>query len=111
MKLGNKNWQVRKLRLNYENPLLVLFHRAFFPIEETCKVFHFSHPQKSDISFNQEKSINFRFKENQIIHGFAGYFESVLYDNIKMSILPNKVSDDMHYSWFPIYFPSLVISI
>jgi protein arginine N-methyltransferase 5 len=37
-------------------------------------------------------------------HGIAGYFESNLYKNVKISILPETHTPDM-FSWFPLYFP------
>jgi protein arginine N-methyltransferase 5 len=42
-----------------------------------------------------------------ILHGFAGYFEAVLYGNVGLSIHPERkdaVSKDM-LSWFPLFFP------
>ncbi|KAK7207790.1 PRMT5 arginine-N-methyltransferase-domain-containing protein [Myxozyma melibiosi] len=42
-----------------------------------------------------------------VMHGFAGYFESVLYNDVEISTRPdtiNKKSKDM-VSWFPIWFP------
>lgn len=100
---------MKKLKSNYEFPFLVLFHKAYFPDETLEKVFEFTHPMQKDDPFNMEKSINFAFNHNLIIHGVAGYFDSVLYGDVKMSILPKEKSENMHYSWFPIFFPSLVI--
>ena len=37
-------------------------------------------------------------------HGFAGYFEAVLYGDVTLSIRPETHTEDMH-SWFPIFFP------
>ncbi|ORZ35474.1 PRMT5 arginine-N-methyltransferase-domain-containing protein [Catenaria anguillulae PL171] len=39
-----------------------------------------------------------------LIHGFAGYFECVLYGGVTMSTRPDNHTPDMT-SWFPIYFP------
>lgn len=42
-----------------------------------------------------------------ILHGLAGYFEAVLYDDVGLSIHPetmDSISKDM-LSWFPIFFP------
>ena len=42
-----------------------------------------------------------------MLHGFAGYFEAVLYDNIGLSIHPERkdfISKDM-LSWFPYFIP------
>jgi len=100
---------VKKIKSNYEFPFLVLYNKAFFPGENSKKVFEFTHPLGKDDPFNMEKSIDFTLKDNFIIHGMAGYFDSVLYDDVKMSILPKEKSENMHYSWFPIYFPSTVI--
>ena len=38
------------------------------------------------------------------MHGFAGYFDTVLYGNVVLSIHPQTYSTGM-FSWFPIYFP------
>lgn len=39
-----------------------------------------------------------------VMHGFAGYFECVLYGDVLLSIHPPTHSDNM-FSWFPIFFP------
>jgi len=42
-----------------------------------------------------------------MLHGFAGYFEAVLYGNVGLSIHPDRmdaISKDM-LSWFPCFFP------
>ena len=39
-----------------------------------------------------------------VIHGLAGYFESVLYGDVTMSISPRSRTPGM-FSWFPIFFP------
>ena len=42
-----------------------------------------------------------------VMHGLAGYFEAVLYNNVGLSIHPHRkerVSKDM-LSWFPLFFP------
>ena len=48
-----------------------------------------------------------------VLHGLAGYFEAVLYDNIGLSIHPHRkehISKDM-LSWFPMFFPFKVCAI
>ncbi|KAK1867499.1 hypothetical protein I4F81_010006 [Pyropia yezoensis] len=42
--------------------------------------------------------------ETNVIHGFAGYFEAVLFGDVGISIRPETASLGM-FSWFPIYFP------
>jgi len=46
----------------------------------------------------------FKASEASVIHGFAGYFDSVLYKDVMISINPESHSPGM-FSWFPIYFP------
>ena len=52
-------------------------------------------------------SLTFSIPYAGILHGFAGYFEAVLYDGIGLSIHPDRkdaISKDM-LSWFPCFFP------
>merc|ERR1712216_502920 len=46
----------------------------------------------------------FEITENGLLHGFAGYFDSMLYGDVNISIHPTDYSRGM-FSWFPIYFP------
>lgn len=51
--------------------------------------------------------LNFYIPHAGVLHGFAGYFEAVLYRNIGLSIHPHRkeeISKDM-LSWFPLFFP------
>jgi protein arginine N-methyltransferase 5 len=42
-----------------------------------------------------------------MLSGFVGYFESVLFDDVMISINPKTASNGM-FSWFPVYFPITV---
>ncbi|KAL5485729.1 hypothetical protein ACEPAI_6770 [Sanghuangporus weigelae] len=78
----------------------------------------FEHPRKDAVldsnglpltnSHNtRSASLTFAIPHAGILHGFAGYFEAVLYDNIGLSIHPDRkdyISKDM-LSWFPCFFP------
>ncbi|KAL1955166.1 hypothetical protein VTO42DRAFT_8981 [Malbranchea cinnamomea] len=51
--------------------------------------------------------LTFPCRERGLCHGLAGYFETVLYDDVELSTNPvtmNAKSAEM-ISWFPIYFP------
>ncbi|CAM9540449.1 unnamed protein product, partial [Heterosigma akashiwo] len=50
------------------------------------------------------ETIEFKTKIDSALYGFAGYFESKLYKDIYISIVPQTFSDGM-FSWFPLYFP------
>lgn len=86
---------------------MVLFQRAYFPIAKTKICFEFEHPISDIKLLNQTVSIQFDFNESCEIHGFAGYFSSVLYNDIVLSIEPNTYTPEL-FSWFPIFFPSNV---
>ncbi|ODQ65175.1 PRMT5-domain-containing protein, partial [Nadsonia fulvescens var. elongata DSM 6958] len=50
--------------------------------------------------------LSFKIPHKGVVHGFAGFFEAVLYKDIQISIRPDNmdfVSKDM-VSWFPIIF-------
>ena len=46
----------------------------------------------------------FPIKCDSMLHGFAGYFETVLYKDVMLSINPATHSPGM-FSWFPVLFP------
>lgn len=52
----------------------------------------------------------FNVQQNTILHGFSGYFESVLFEDVMISIEPGTHSPGM-ISWFPIFFPIKVIDL
>ncbi|KAK9388978.1 PRMT5 arginine-N-methyltransferase-domain-containing protein [Lipomyces mesembrius] len=56
---------------------------------------------------NRHVKARFSIESRGVMHGFVGYFESVLYGDVEISTRPdtiNKKSKDM-VSWFPIWFP------
>lgn len=51
--------------------------------------------------------VTFKVPRRGVVHGLAGYFESVLYGKVELSTRPDTIdqkSCDM-ISWFPIFFP------
>ncbi|KAG9296063.1 hypothetical protein G9A89_011915 [Geosiphon pyriformis] len=99
---------------HFETPYVVMF-QTVAQLAEPKKVWEFQHPNKSIILDDHENPItnyhNTRYSKNTftiqncaILHGIAGYFESVLYKNITLSIHPRTHSPGM-FSWFPIFFP------
>lgn len=51
--------------------------------------------------------LSFHIPRAGVCHGFAGYFEAVLYADVMLSIHPERAAGDM-LSWFPIFFPLAV---
>ena len=69
---------------------------------------------QNDNKYNTRSTrLTFPIPHRGCIHGLAGYFEAVLYDNIHLSTNPKTMelkSPDM-MSWFPIYFPLKVTTL
>lgn len=71
-------------------------------------MFTFKHPNREERIVNERvKSVKFRAPQNCVLTGFAGYFETVLYKEVMLSINPQTHSPNM-VSWFPILFPLAV---
>ncbi|KAF9266605.1 PRMT5-domain-containing protein [Marasmius fiardii PR-910] len=80
---------------------------------------HFNHPPEiadtaqlsgippTNTHNTRSAKLNFHIPHAGVLHGFAGYFEAVLYGSIGLSIHPHRkdsISKDM-LSWFPLFFP------
>ena len=90
---------------HFETPFVAKLHR-FTPLAEPQAVFTFSHPNRSH-PIDNSRHCQLVFEptgQPAICHGFAGYFDAVLYKQIHLSILPSTHTANMA-SWFPIYFP------
>lgn len=90
---------------HYETPFVAKLHR-FTPLAEPQPVFTFSHPNRH-CAIDNSRHCQLTFEsmgQPAICHGFAGYFDAVLYKQIHLSILPSTHTPNMA-SWFPIYFP------
>eukprot|EP01114_Cavostelium_apophysatum_P020862 TRINITY_DN7112_c0_g1_i1.p1 TRINITY_DN7112_c0_g1~~TRINITY_DN7112_c0_g1_i1.p1 ORF type:complete len:622 (+),score=146.02 TRINITY_DN7112_c0_g1_i1:52-1917(+) len=96
-----KNWKDLK---HFETAYVVRLHNinVLSPAQE-C--FTFLHPNKDKIIDNTRyKKFVFHTKESATMHGFAGYFETKLFEDVYLSINPATHTPTM-YSWFPLYFP------
>lgn len=97
-----------------EIPYVVLLHAVDILAKDQYihNAWEFSHPlSRTDFSKNdhnvRRSKATFKIPYRGVVHGIAGYFESVLYGNIELSTRPDTMptkSADMT-SWFPIYFP------
>lgn len=55
------------------------------------------------------EKLTFHINQECVLHGFSGYFDTILYKDVKLSIVPETHSQGM-FSWFPIFFPIKVSS-
>lgn len=96
------------VRENNKNPFemsyIVRLHNVVMPASPQ-PLFSFVHPNKdAEIDNSRYKILKFNIDYNYVLHGFAGYFDCVLYKDVVLSIYPNSHSPGM-FSWFPIFFP------
>lgn len=89
---------------NFQKPFVVQLNNVH-TIALAKPLFTYFHPKKNlKESNNREGFLTFDVSEDCVLHGFAGYFETVLYKDVCLSIVPETFSHGM-FSWFPIYFP------
>ncbi|KAL6888530.1 hypothetical protein ACP4OV_009556 [Aristida adscensionis] len=92
---------------HFETAYVVKLHRIA-TLAPTQPVFTFTHPNYSPNASNQRYiKLQFEMPEETgscLVHGFAGYFDAVLYKDVHLGIEPNTATPNM-FSWFPIFFP------
>ncbi|XP_057333940.1 protein arginine N-methyltransferase 5 [Microplitis mediator] len=89
---------------HFETPYVVYLHNKY-QIAKEQPLFTFCHPNKdAAINNSRYEKKTFTVEQNSVLHGFVGYFDVVLYENITLSIVPETHSPGM-LSWFPIFFP------
>ena len=69
-------------------------------IDESNNHHYHHHPQANARAIH----LDFEVDGACVVHGFAGYFSTVLYGDVMLSIEPSTISKGM-FSWFPIFFP------
>lgn len=91
----------------YEYGYVVHVRNAYL-IDDPQPVFRFEHKDltkpPSERNNNRSQYLTFKPKLSSVCHGFVGYFDCCLYQDISLSIVPTTQNDDM-YSWFPLFFP------
>ncbi|XP_060844526.1 protein arginine N-methyltransferase 5-like [Rhopalosiphum padi] len=89
---------------NFQKPYVVQLNNVY-SIAPPKALFTFIHPKKNVEESNDRSGfLKFNISQDCVLHGFAGYFETVLYKDICLSIVPESFSEGM-FSWFPAYFP------
>ncbi|ORY82328.1 PRMT5 arginine-N-methyltransferase-domain-containing protein [Leucosporidium creatinivorum] len=106
-----------------EQPYVVMFSAAHtlsapggrLGAEKIQECWTFDHPRPDVVVDSQglpytnhhnarSTHLTFHIPRAGVCHGFAGYFEAVLYGDVGLSIHPERAAGDM-LSWFPIFFP------
>jgi len=101
---GSKAERGKPPEAPFEMPYVVRLHNCGV-LDKPQPVFTFVHPNKDEVIDNgRYASLTFTVREDALLHGFAGYFDSNLYKDVMLSIVPETHSPGM-FSWFPILFP------
>lgn len=83
----------------------VVYLKNVFHITEPKPVFEFVHPNHDEIIDNTRYiKLEFAVSHDSVLTGFAGYFDTVLYNDIRLSIHPLQHTRGL-LSWFSLYFP------
>lgn len=94
----------REDNCNFQKPYVVQLNNVY-NISPAKSLFTYVHPRKNlEESNDRDGFLTFNIPQDCILHGFAGYFETVLYKDVSISIVPETFSEGM-FSWFPAYFP------
>jgi len=112
---GSKLWNEAKNGKTFDTPLKALETAYVVKMHnvgtrapaQPCFLFEHPNPAVPTHVDNQRfASLRFTLEAGATLHGLAGYFESRLYRDVFISILPGSpnFSDGM-FSWFPLYFP------
>ncbi|KAF3325605.1 protein arginine N-methyltransferase 5 [Carex littledalei] len=92
---------------HFETAYVVKLHRVA-RLAPPQPVFTFTHPNLLPKIDNQRyKKLQFQLPSDTgsaLVHGFAGYFDAVLYKDVHLGIEPSTATPNM-FSWFPVYFP------
>lgn len=83
----------------------VIYMKNVFHISKPKPVFTFVHPNRDEVIDNSRfTKMQFDVEQDCVMTGFAGYFDTVLYQDIKLSIHPLEHTRGL-ISWFSLYFP------
>ena len=78
-------------KCHFETPYVVSFQNKT-ELAKPQELFTFEHPLSGDIDCNRFDSRTFTVDVDAELHGFGGYFETVLYKDITLSIRPETHS-------------------
>ncbi|GFE55326.1 skb1 methyltransferase family protein [Babesia ovis] len=117
------NLNLLKTEKHFQQPYIVALHKMCKIVDEPKACFKYEHPNEHVKKWKRGDGdlpgtclhpndhndryicVTYKAKLDCFIHGFAGYFECMLYGDIKMSIVPGVMDDQI--SWFPMFFPLL----
>eukprot|EP00005_Dracoamoeba_jomungandri_P006704 CAMPEP_0174262836 /NCGR_PEP_ID=MMETSP0439-20130205/15796_1 /TAXON_ID=0 /ORGANISM="Stereomyxa ramosa, Strain Chinc5" /LENGTH=571 /DNA_ID=CAMNT_0015347827 /DNA_START=9 /DNA_END=1721 /DNA_ORIENTATION=+ len=91
-------------RKHFETPYVVKFHNVD-ELAPAKPCFTFVHPNNDEeIDNSRYLKLSWTINKSSTLHGFGGYFDAQLFEDVHLSINPETFSEGM-ISWFPLFFP------
>lgn len=85
--------------------MYVVYIKNSYHIAPPQPLFTFEHPNgQANIDNTRFAKLTFRIEQDCMLNGFAGYFDTVLYKDIVLSIHPGTHTKGL-VSWFPMFIP------
>lgn len=107
-KLNQKLFERKSHDIQAYDRIYVVKLNNYYLISEPQKLFNFKHEDLSSDpdSKSNERYMNliFESKTSTVCHGFAGYFDANLFDEISLSTVFDRATPYMN-SWFPAFIP------
>lgn len=89
----------------------VIYLKNVFHIADPQPVFVFDHPNRNTkIDNSRFETLRFTAAMDSVMHGLAGYFDTVLYKEVMLSTHPMTHTEGLA-SWFSVFFPVSVSTI
>lgn len=92
---------------HFEYTYVVYMKNIYHLADEPTSLFTFDHPAVQPVDNSRFKTVTFSTKLDSVLHGFAGYFDTVLYKDITLSTHPKTHTLGLA-SWFSMFIPITV---
>uniref|UniRef100_A0A182RWG1 Protein arginine N-methyltransferase n=1 Tax=Anopheles funestus TaxID=62324 RepID=A0A182RWG1_ANOFN len=102
----NMHSKDRVISSRHMEQVYVAYQKNAFHIDDPQELFHFVHPNRDSdpIDNNRYQTLRFRASLDCVMNGFTGYFDTVLYKDITLSIHPFTHTKGL-ISWFSMFIP------
>uniref|UniRef100_A0A182NAP2 Protein arginine N-methyltransferase n=1 Tax=Anopheles dirus TaxID=7168 RepID=A0A182NAP2_9DIPT len=100
------HWKDRVLSSRHMEQAYVAYQKNAYHIDNPQALFEFVHPNRDSdpIDNSRYKSVSFRAALDCVLNGFTGYFDTILYKDIMLSIHPFTHTEGLA-SWFSMFIP------
>uniref|UniRef100_A0A182TNK8 Protein arginine N-methyltransferase n=1 Tax=Anopheles melas TaxID=34690 RepID=A0A182TNK8_9DIPT len=101
------HWKDRVISSRHMEQAYVAYQKNAYHIDNPQPLFEFVHPNRESddpIDNNRYKTVRFRAALDCVMNGFTGYFDTVLYKDITLSIHPFTHTKGLA-SWFSMFIP------